>query len=70
MPPRLRQFVLTVHVTTTVGWLGATVVFLALAVIGLTSRDAQTVRGAYLVMEPVAWFVLAPLSLIAAKIIS
>jgi hypothetical protein len=46
-----------------VGWLGAVAVFLALAVIGLTSQDAQTVRAAYLVMEPAAWLVLVPLSL-------
>src|ERR671917_2375338 len=60
MPPRLRKFALTAHITTTVGWLGAVVVFLALAVVGLTSQDAQTVRGAYLVMEPAAWSVLVP----------
>jgi hypothetical protein len=63
MAPRLRKLVLTVHVTSTVGWLGAVVVFLALAIIGLTSRDAQTVRAAYLVMEPAAWLVLIPLSI-------
>ncbi|MCA1853167.1 MAG: hypothetical protein LC647_12440 [Beggiatoa sp.] len=62
MPPRIRKFALTAHVTSSVGWLGAIVVFLALAVIGLTSQDAQTVRGAYLVMEPAAWFVLVPLA--------
>jgi len=62
MPPRLRKCALTVHVTTTVGWLGAVLVFLALAVIGLTSQDAQTARGAYLVMEPAAWYVLVPLA--------
>lgn len=62
MTPRLRKFVLTAHVTTTLGWLGAVVVFLALAVVGLTSQDPQTVRGAYLVMEPAAWFVLVPLA--------
>ncbi len=62
MPPRLRKFVLTAHVTTTVGWLGAVVVFLALVVVGLTSQGAQTVRGAYLVMEPAAWWVLVPLA--------
>jgi hypothetical protein len=44
-----------------VGWLGAVVVFLGLAFIGLTSRDARVVRGAYLVMEPAAWAVLVPL---------
>ena len=62
MPPRLRRCALTAHVTTTVGWLGAVVVFLALAVLGLTSQDAQTVRGAYLVMEPAARFVLVPMA--------
>ncbi len=62
MPPRLRKLALTAHVTASVGWLGAVVVFLALAVVGLTSRDAHTVRGAYLVMEPTAWSVLVPLA--------
>jgi len=62
MTPRLRKFALTAHVTSSVGWLGAVVVFLALAVVGLTSQDAQTVRGAYLVMEPAAWLVLVPLT--------
>ena len=62
MRPRLRKFALTAHVIASVGWLGAVVVFLALAVVGLTSQDAQTVRGAYLVMEPTVWFVLVPLA--------
>jgi len=60
MTPRLRKLALTAHVASSVGWLGAVVVLLALAVVGLTSGDAQTVRGAYLVMEPAAWFVLVP----------
>lgn len=60
MPPGLRKFALTAHVTCSVGWIGAVVVFLALALIGLTSNDAPTVRGAYLVMERAAWFVLVP----------
>ena len=60
MTPRVRKFALTAHVTSSVGWVGAVFVFLALAVVGLTSQDAQTVRAAYLVMEPAAWFVLVP----------
>ena len=60
--PALRKFTFTAHVTTSVGWLGAVFGFLALAVIGLTSADDQTVRGAYLVMAPAAWFVLVPLA--------
>jgi len=62
MTPSLRKFTLTAHVTSSVGWLGAVVAFLAHAFIGLTSADAQTVRGVYLVMEPAAWFVLVPLA--------
>jgi uncharacterized membrane protein len=63
MTPRVRKLVLTAHVTASVGWLGAVAGFLALSVVGLTSGDAETARGAYLVMEPAAWFVLVPLAL-------
>lgn len=62
MTPALRKFTFTTHVTSSAGWVGAVLVFLALAVIGLTSPDEQTVRGAYLVMAPTAWFVLVPLA--------
>jgi hypothetical protein len=62
MSPRVRRLVLTAHVACSVGWLGAVGAFLALAIVGLTSEDAQTVRGAYLVMKPAAWLVLAPLA--------
>lgn len=65
MPPRLRKPALVVHVTSSVGWLGVVVAFLALAVIGLTSQDPATVRGVYLVMEPAAWYTLVPLSIAA-----
>jgi hypothetical protein len=59
----LRKLLLTAHIAASVGWLGAVAVFLALAVIGLTSADAQSVRGAYLLMEPAARAVLVPLAL-------
>jgi hypothetical protein len=62
MGPGVRKLALTAHVVSSVGWLGAVAGFLALSVVGLTSQDAQTVRGAYLVMEPAAWFVLVPLA--------
>jgi hypothetical protein len=62
MSPRIRRFALTAHVTASIGWLGAALAFLAVAGVGLTSLDAQTVRGAYLVMEPAAWLVLVPLA--------
>jgi hypothetical protein len=62
MSPRLRKLALTAHVTSSVGWLGAVAGVLALAVAGLTSQDAQTVRAAYIAMEFSAWFALVPLA--------
>jgi hypothetical protein len=62
MTPALRRFTFTTHVTSSVGWVGAVMAFLALAVIGFTSNDEAKVRGAYLLMAPAAWFVLVPLA--------
>ena len=62
LAPGLRKLTFTTHVTSSVGWLGAVLVFFALAVIGLSSDNEATVRGAYLVMAPAAWFVLVPLA--------
>lgn len=61
--PWLRKFVLTTHVVSPVGWLRRGRGFLALGVAGMTSQDGQLVRGAYLAMESIGWFVLVPLSL-------
>ncbi|WP_198161347.1 MULTISPECIES: hypothetical protein [unclassified Variovorax] len=62
MPPSLRKFALGAHVTSSVGLLGAVACFLALAVTGLTSRNAQIVRAAYLAMDLTAWLVIVPLA--------
>ena len=65
MTPRINKFALTAHVTFSVGWLGAVVVYLALAIAGLTVRDVQMVRAAYLSMELIGWYVIVPFSLAA-----
>ena len=62
MSPRLRKLALTAHVTASVGWLGAAAVALVLAIAGLASKDAGTVRAAYLALELIVWFVLVPLA--------
>jgi hypothetical protein len=62
MTPGLRKLVLTTHITVSVGWLGAVAGFLVLSVTGMTSRDAETVRGAYLAMNLTAWFAIVPLA--------
>jgi hypothetical protein len=65
MTPRLHRFALTAHVTSSIGWFGAVVAFVALAIAGMISRDAQMVRAAYLAMELTTWFVIVPLAFIS-----
>ena len=62
IPPRLRKLVLTAHVASSVGWLGAVVAYLGLAVAALTSQDTETVRAAWIAMEVTGWFVIVPLA--------
>ncbi len=63
LPPRLRKAVLTAHVATSVGWLGAVAAYLALDVVATTGRDVAAVRAAYPAMDVIARFVIVPLAL-------
>jgi hypothetical protein len=65
MTPGLRKLALTVHLAFSVGWIGAVVAYLALGVSAVTSRDAQTVRAAWIAMELTGWYVIVPLALAA-----
>jgi hypothetical protein len=65
MTPGLRKFALTVHLTFSVGWIGAVVAYLALGVSAVTSQDAQSVRAAWIAMELTGWFVIVPLAIAA-----
>ena len=62
MPPRARKVALVAHVVSSVGWLGAVLVFLVLALVGVTTDDDQTARAIVLVMRPVTWWTLVPLA--------
>jgi hypothetical protein len=65
MAPWLRKFALTAHVTFSVGWFGAVAAFLALAIAGIASSDAELVRGAYLAMRLTTWSVIVPLAFLS-----
>jgi hypothetical protein len=65
MPPGLRKLVLTVHLTGSVGWIGAGVAYLALGVAAATGGDAGTVRAAWIAMDLIGRWTLAPLALAA-----
>jgi hypothetical protein len=63
MTPRLRKFALSVHLTFSIGWIGAVLAYLALGVGAATSEDVQTVRAAWTAMELTGWYVIVPLAL-------
>jgi hypothetical protein len=61
MTPILRKLTIAAHVAFSVGWLGAVAAFLVLSIAGLTSHDAEIVRGAYLSMDLISRFVIIPM---------
>jgi hypothetical protein len=67
MTPRVRKFVLAVHVASSVGLLGAIAAFLVLAIVGLLG-DVATAQAAYPSMKLIAWFVVLPLAIASLAI--
>jgi hypothetical protein len=63
MAPWLRRLAVGTHITSSVGWIGAVVAFLALAITGLTRVDTQRISGLYFAMELTACYVIVPFSL-------
>ncbi len=61
--PGLRKLVLTVHLTFSIGWIGAVVTYLVLGFSAVTSRDAQPIRAAWTAMELIGWYAIVPLAL-------
>jgi hypothetical protein len=63
MTPPLRKFALTVHLTCSVGWIGAVMAYLALVVAALISQDSRTLQTAWVTMELIGWYIIVPLAL-------
>ena len=63
LTPGLRRFALTLHIVASVGWVGAVAGFLALALAGLASSNAQLVRASYIAMNLIYRSVVVPLGL-------
>jgi hypothetical protein len=59
---RGRKLALAIHLTSSVGWIGAVIAYVALGVAASNSADPQTVRGAWVAMELVGWWVLVPMA--------
>lgn len=64
MVPSLRKFMLTIHLIASVGWIGAAVAYLTLAIAALTSQDVQILHAAWIAMDITGWFAIVPLSIV------
>jgi hypothetical protein len=62
MSPGVRKFALAVHLTLSVGWIGAVAAYMALDVATVTSEDVQTLRTSYLGMDLITQYVIVPLA--------
>lgn len=67
MSPSLRRLVLTLHVATSVGWLGAVVAYLALD-IAAAGAEAGTARAAYVGMGLIVTYAIVPLALASVTV--
>lgn len=63
MSRRTRKLALAVHLTVSVGWIGAVLAYLALGVASVTSHEDSTIRSAWFAMELIGWRVIVPLAL-------
>ena len=63
MSRRLRKVALAVHLTVSIGWVGAVFAYLALGVAAVNSEEESTIRGAWIAMEVIGWWIIVPLAL-------
>lgn len=63
MSPPLRKTVLTVHVASSVGWMGAVAVFVALDLTARVKDDAELNRIIWLALDTTGWTLLIPLAI-------
>ena len=60
-----RKAAVLIHVSCSIGWIGAVAAFLALAITGWKNTDLFVVRAAYIAMEYITWPVIVPLAFAA-----
>ncbi len=64
-PRPWRKAALVAHVTASVGWTGAIVASLGLAIAALISDDRETVRSAYVALDLIGRYILVPFAFAA-----
>src|SRR5216683_2650719 len=65
MTPGVRKFALTVHLISSIGWIGTVMAYLVLGVTAVISPDTQIVRAAWTAMDVTGWWAIVPLAVAA-----
>lgn len=65
MPPPVRKLVLAVHLTLSIGWIGAVCAYLVLAFAIPLTGDPATARAAWTGMELIGWYAIAPMAVLS-----
>lgn len=65
LAPLARRLLLAVHLLCSVGWVGGVLAYLALAFAVPLADDPAVTRAAWIGMELVGWYVLAPLAVLS-----
>jgi hypothetical protein len=60
-----RKALLTAHIVCSVGWLGAVVAYLVVALLAVSSSDTAQVRVVYVLMERLTWYVIVPFNVLS-----
>lgn len=62
LPSNWRKLLLAVHLTCSVGWIGAVCAYLVVAFAVPITGEAETVRAAWISMDLLGWYAIVPLA--------
>lgn len=65
MSPGLRKFALTLHITCSVGWIGAVIAFLVLVIAAMSREDVQILRAVWIALDLLGFLAIIPLAIVS-----
>jgi len=65
MPSELRKLSLTLHITSSVGWIGIVIAYLVIATAMWFSVDMLMIQTGWTILELIGWYLLVPMAISA-----
>lgn len=62
LSPRARKLGLSLHLTVSIGWIGAVLAYLGLGVTAVRSNEVQVIRAMWSAMDLTGWYIIVPLA--------